>query len=68
VHSLETYHHRTHRPRRFRNPWGVSVATAKRYGYPLPELTPLEHLEDRVAALETAQALRDGLALLDRPR
>lgn len=52
-------------PRRFRNPWGVDFATARRYGYPLPALTPLEELEGRVEALEADRALRDGMALLD---
>lgn len=50
--------------RRYRNPWGVDYATARRYGYPLPALTPLEELEQRVEELEREQALRAGMDLL----
>lgn len=41
-----------HRPRRYRNPWGVPFPVARRYGYPLTAPSPTEDLEDRVAALE----------------
>lgn len=55
-------------PRRYRNPWGVDYRTARRYGYPLVALTPVEALECEVASLtarvEALEALEAGMALL----
>jgi len=39
----------------------VPYHVAKRYGYPLVALTPLEELEDRIEAIEAA--LADGAAV-----
>ncbi len=47
------------------SPWTLNVATAKRYGYPIVHPTRIDLLEARVQALEDAQALHDGLAVLD---
>lgn len=55
-------------PTRYRNPWGVDYRTARRYGYPLVALTPVEALECEVASLtarvEALEALQAGMALL----
>lgn len=47
------------------SPWCINVATARRFGYPIVTPSRLDTLEARVRALEDAQALRDGLELLD---